>query len=114
MVLAQSTERLQRDAGRATEEATRWLTENPLGQLVGVAVVAAVTVVALLVLFRTSRWAAARWKAFAAVAVALAAGYVGVVYLMDLGPTGWLVAGFVAFSLFLGFALFSTRGGSRR
>ena len=114
LLLAQPAARLQRDARRATDEATRWLTEDPTGQVVGVAGVVVVTAIALFVFFRSFRWAAARWKTFVGLAAALALGYLGVVYVLNLGPIGWLVAGVVALSMFLGFALFSTQSGSRR
>ena len=113
-VLAQQAAQLQRRGQRAVEGALEYLTRDPTGRWVGGALVVLLAVLALLGFFGVCRWAIPRWRRFVAAAAVLVGGYFAVVYILNLGPTGWLVAGFVAFSLFLGFALFSTRGGSRR
>jgi len=113
-LLAQSATQLERQTREAVNQAGNWLTQDPIGRWVGIAIVGLVTAVALVVFFKSFRWAAARWKTFVALAIALAAAYLGAIYVFNLGPTGWIVGGFVAFALFIGAALAATQGGGRR
>jgi hypothetical protein len=87
----------------------QWLTKDPTGRIVGIAAVSVLGVIALVVLFRTTRWAFARKKAFIGGALAVALLYYAAVYVLNLGPLGWGVGLLIAFACFVAFALYMTR-----
>lgn len=99
---------------RSVQDGVDYLTQDPTGRWIGVAVGVVVLAVVLLVFFKMFKWAAARWKMLTGVAILLAAAVYGVTFLMDMGVTGLVTLGVIAFGMFFGFALFATQGGSRR
>jgi len=98
----------------SADESLNYLTEDPVGRIVGGAIAIVIIALLLVIFFKTFRWAAARWKMLTGIAILLGLGYLGAMYLFDMGPIGWLIGGAVGLGLFLGFALFMTQGGSRR
>jgi hypothetical protein len=85
-----------------------WLSEDSTGRLVGIGLLAVVGIIALVILYKSTKWAAARSGLFIGLAAAAAVLYFGSIWLFNLGPLGWVVAGAIAFFMLLGAALFMT------
>lgn len=90
-----------------------WATQDPIGRMVALGVGVVVALLAILVLLRSMKWAAARWKMLFGVAVALAVLFYAGMSILQMGPTAWIITGFVLLGGFFGFALFMTQGGTR-
>lgn len=99
---------------QSVQQSLDWLTQDPTGRLVGIAIGAVITAIVLLIFFRMFKWAAARWKTFTALAIVLGGAVYGTTYLLDMGLFGLLILGALGMGLFFGLALFLTQGGSRR
>ena len=108
-LLAQS-----QDVNESVEQGINWLTQDPTGRIVGIAIGAVVLVFVLLIFFKMFKWAAARWKMLTGVAILIAAGVYGLAFVAQMGVMGFAVLAVVGFGMFLGFALYATQGGMRR
>ena len=93
------------------QELWEWVSTDPVGRAVGLAVATLVGLFVLIQLLRTLRWAAARWKELAGIAILLAALFYGAMVVLQLGPVAWAVSGAVALGMFFGIALFLTQSG---
>ena len=108
-LLAQS-----QDVNESVEQGINWLTQDPTGRIVGIAIGAVVLVFVLLIFFKMFKWAAARWKMFTGVAILIAGVVYGLTYVMQMGIAGFVIMAAIGFGAFLGFALYATQGGMRR
>jgi hypothetical protein len=92
----------------AENDWVNWLTEDPTGRIVALCVLTAVALVVLYFVLRSVRWLAARWKPLFGAAVAIALVYVGAMWMLELGPMAWIVAGVIGLGGLFGIALFLT------
>ena len=91
----------------------QWVTEDPTGRAIGLGVGVVAALILLLILLKTMKWAAARWKMLFGIAVLLGAAFYGAMMVLEMGPVAWVVGGFIVLGGFMGFALFLTQGGTK-
>lgn len=90
----------------------QWFMNDPTGRMVGIAIAVLVGLVALYYVLGIMKWASGRIKELMLGAAVIGAG-VWASQFVHLSLTGWIVVAFVAFCMFVGWALFLTHGGSR-
>ncbi len=84
-----------------------WLLHNPAGKRVGLAIAIAAALVALYLLLRTLRWAAARIKPLMLIAATIGAG-IWIAQTLDPSPMTWAVIGITALGALIAWALAQT------
>lgn len=92
-----------------TQGITDWLTQDPVGRKIALAVIVVVGLVLLFFVVKSVRWLAARWKAIMCAGLVIGGLYFGAMTVFDLGPVAWAAAGMVAFGALVGFALIVSR-----
>ena len=85
-----------------------WFKNDPIGRMVAVGVCVVVGLIVLFFVLRALQWARGNIKPLmiGAVVIGLA---VWIISAAELSTGAWIAVGFIAFCMFLGFALFMTQ-----